>query len=356
MFEAVLDRQRAFWSREAVDRPLFGCHLGSNILDRHPAVARSLSPGRLKPDDLRVEPFLDDCERLYQFHCQFDPDYQFVGTAFPHFPWMEAIIGCPTVFSGAAIFAEAYVDDWRQWRPPQKPLETPWGEKLLELLQAVAEHARGRYPVGATLMRGPSDMLSAARGPGRLPLDLFDCPDAIKRATEACADVWIEVGKAQLDLVPESVEGYMAGAQAFRTWAPKKVIWLQDDATSLFSPRLYRELVLAQIEHILGQFPCTGFHLHGKVTWGVDVLLSIPKLDVIEFGPDAGQDLQVLFPLCRQILEHKKLVLLRWYEDDLPDWLQRVLATFPTAGLSVQVQANNAEEGRLVKAAFNRPA
>ena len=125
-----------------------------------------------------VEPFLEDCERLYQFHRECDPDYLFVGSAFPHFPWMEAIVGCPVVFSGAAFFAEPYVDDWQGWRAPVKPLETPWGQKLLELLQAVAEHARGTYPVGATLMRGPSDMLAAMRGPSRFPLDLFDCPDA----------------------------------------------------------------------------------------------------------------------------------------------------------------------------------
>jgi hypothetical protein len=353
MFEPFLDRQRAFWSRRPIDRPLFGTNLGTTAIERHPAVVRSLGPGLMKPQDLRIEPFLDDCEWLYEFHRNCDPDYLFVGSAFPHFPWIEAIAGCPVVFSGTAFFAEPFVDDWRDWRAPAKPLETPWGQKLLELLQAVAEQARGRYPVGTTLMRGPSDMLSAMRGPSRLPLDLFDCPAAIRSAAEACADLWVEVAKAQLALVPESTEGYMAGAQAYRTWAPEKVVWLQDDATALFSPILYRDLVLRQIERILDEFPCTGFHLHGKVQWGVDVLLSIPKLDVIEFGPDAGQDMQELFPLCKRILERKKLVFLRWYEDDLPGWLDRVLAEFPFGGLSVQVQANNPEEGVIIKRLFD---
>jgi hypothetical protein len=354
MFETVLSRQRAFWLREATDRPLFGCHLGPTAADRHPAVVRSLSPGLLRPEDLRIGPFLEDCERLYRFHREFDVDYCFVGSPFPHFPWLEAIVGCPVRFSGTAFFAEPCVEDWQRWRPPEAPLETPWGRKLLELMRAVAEHAGRRYPVGATLMRGPADMLAALSGPSRLPLDLFDCPEAIRRAAEACADVWIQVGQAQLALVPESTEGYMAGAQAYRTWAPEKAIWLQDDATALFSPRLYRDLLLPQIERILGQFPCTGFHLHGKIAWGIDLLLSLPKLDVIEFGPDAGQGMNQLFPESKRIQEHKKLVFLRWYEADLAGWLGRVLTGFPPNGLSIQVQASNAEEGMIVKQLFDK--
>ena len=281
-------------------------------------------------------------------------DYCFVGSPFPHFPWMEAIVGCPVRFSGTAFFAESCVENWQRWRPPEAPLETPWGRKLLELMHAVAEHAGRRYPVGATLMRGPADMLAALSGPSRLPLDLFDCPEAIRRAAEACADAWIQVGQAQLALVPESTEGYMAGAQAYRTWAPEKAIWLQDDATALFSPRLYRDLLLPQITRILDQFPCTGFHLHGKIAWGIDLLLPLPKLDVIEFGPDAGQAMDELFPESKRIQEHKKLVFLRWYEEDLADWLDRVLTGFPPHGLSIQVQASNAEEGMIVKQLFDR--
>jgi hypothetical protein len=354
VFETVLSRQRAFWSGAEVDRPLFGCHLGPNAADRHPAVVRSLSPGPLKPEDLRVEPFLEDCERLYRFHREFDLDYSFVGSPFPHFPWMEAIAGCPVMFSGTAFFAESCVEDWQRWRVPDQPLEGPWGRKLLELMRAVAAHAKERYPVGATLMRGPADMLAALRGPSRLPLDLFDCPEAIRRAAEACADVWIEAGKAQLALVPESDEGYMAGAQAYRTWAPEKAIWLQDDATALFSPNLYRELLLPQIGRILDQFPCTGFHLHGKIAWGIDLLLSLPKLDVIQFGPDAGQRMDELFPQSQRIQEHKKLVFLRCYEGDFPHWLGRVLAEFRPGGLSIQVQVCNAREGMIVRRLFEK--
>jgi len=55
-------------------------------------------------------------------------------------------------------------------------------------------------------MRGPADMCSALRGGTNLALDLYDDPEKVekvRRLVEPYADVWIEVGQAQLDLAPQ---------------------------------------------------------------------------------------------------------------------------------------------------------
>ena len=82
MFEQVLESQRAFWSKQNVERPLLGCNIGPNASDRHPAVFRLLPEGVLKPDDLHVAPFLEDCERLYRSYQEMDVDYLFVVARF----------------------------------------------------------------------------------------------------------------------------------------------------------------------------------------------------------------------------------------------------------------------------------
>ena len=360
MFETTLQSQRAFWSGEDVERPLFGCNFGPNPTDRHPSVMGSLPKGIIKSEDLRVEPFLEDCERLYHLHQEVDLDYSFVGSPFPHLPWTEAIMGCAILCSGTALYAEPCVEDWQRWRVAADAPEGPWGRKLLELMRAVVEHAQGRYPVGATLMRGPADMLAAMRGQSRLPLDFFDCPQTLIRAAEACADVWIQVGKAQLDLIPESMEGYMAGAQAYRMWAPQKAIWLQDDAMASLSPNLYRDVFLPQVRRIAGAFACTGFHMHGKVACGMEQILSqvlsVPELDVMHLSPDSGQGMEDLIPHWKRIREHKRLVLMRPYGEDCHCWLGRILTEVPAGGLSIQVEVNNVAEGRIIKKLFQQVA
>ena len=146
----------------------------------------------------------------------------------------------------------------------------------------------------------------------------------------------------------------MAGAQSYRTWSPERAIWLQDDAMSLLSPSIYRKRFLPHARRIIGEFPCVRFHLHGTVSWSKEPLLSLPELDVIQCGVDAGQAAAELFPQWKTIQEHKKLVMARPYGEDLPSWLDRVLAQFPTKGLSIQVEVGSVEEGRITKQLFQQ--
>ena len=347
-----LQRHRAFLNREPTDRPLLGCNIGFYMPQQYPAVAQSLPRGRITPDDIRVDLFLEDCERLYQAYHQLADDYPFIGAAFIFIPWMEAIMGCPIQASESSMWAEPAVEDWDSWHWERPSLDSnPWAQKLLELMGAVVQHAGGRYPVAATLMRGPADMLSAMRGHGRFPLDFYDCPDTVRRAAELCADVWIEVGKAQLALVPESSIGYMAGAHGLRTWAPDKVIWLQEDAMALLSPRLFREFFLPLDRRIAREFPYTAFHLHGSALWSIDDLVLAPELDVIELNDESAlTDVEGTFAGWKKIQQHRPLVMWKEFDgDEFWPWLDRVLEEFPLQGLSIQTTVASVEEGMAVK-------
>ena len=90
-----VQRHRTFLSREPTDRPLLGCNVGFYMHEAYPNVAQSLPRGLVTPEDIRVDLFLEDCERLYQAYRDLDDDYPFVGAAFVYLPWMEAIMGCP---------------------------------------------------------------------------------------------------------------------------------------------------------------------------------------------------------------------------------------------------------------------
>lgn len=357
---ARLERHRAFLKRELSDRPLFHCIIGFYMHQVFPRLSEDIPRGPVTPDQIRVDLFLEDCERLYQAYKELDDDFPFVGEAFVFVPWMEAIMGCPIQNSGTSMWAEPAVNDWETWHWEKPSLDSnPWAQKLLELTEALVEHSAGRYPVATTLMRGLADMLSAMRGPSRFPLDFYDCPDTIRRAAELCAEVWIEVGKAQLALIPASSTGYVGGGPGILFWAPDKIIWLQEDAMALLSPKIFREFILPLDRRICREFPYVGFHLHGSALWAIDDLVLVPELDVIELNYEAAEsDVEGTFAGWRKIQEHKPLIIWGpcdptiWRgHDTTPEfWLNRVWKEFPPRGLSIQTTGSTLEEALALKA------
>ncbi|MBI2843667.1 MAG: hypothetical protein HYX78_09735 [Armatimonadetes bacterium] len=353
MFGRDLKLHRAFWMRRPAERPLLGCNLGFYVRERYPATMSNIADGAVSPDDICVDLFLDDCERLYESHRELDDDYPFVASPFIYVPWMEAIMGCPVHASPSSLWAEPCVSDWSSWHWQRPTLDNPWAEKLLELMRALVEHTSGRYPVSATMMRGPADILAAMRGAPLLPLDLLDSPDTAAEAAALCAEVWVEVGKAQLELAPASDQGYMDGDRGFRIWSPEKMVWLQEDAMSLLSPELYKEFFLPIDRRIASEFSAVAFHLHGSALWAIEDLAAAPEIDVIELNFEAANaDVEGAFAGCKTIQSSKPLVMWRLYDDGFWPWLDRVLAEFPPQGLSIQVTVNDLEVGKSVKAGY----
>jgi hypothetical protein len=161
---------------------------------------------------------------------------------------------------------------------------------------------------------------------------------------EICADIWIEVGQAQLDLVPESTEGYLVGCAGLRCWTPEKGIWLQDDAISLLSPRSYDDLFLPHVRRIAAQFSFVAFHLHGNVLWPVDLMLSVDEIDVLELNYDRGIcDLEDLIDAWKKIQMQKPLIA---YADVTLEEMSRMLDELSYSGLSIQTLSPTMEQAQ----------
>ena len=345
-------RHSDFLKMAPADRPLVGSFLfGYFMNEQYPNLSEAIPDGPITPDDINVDLFLQDCERLYQAYEELDDDYPYIGGAFFGVPWMEAIMGGRVISSPGSMWVEPVIEAWDDWHWERPSLDTnPWARKLLQLVEALVEHSNGRYPVGPTLMRGPGDILSALRGPARLPLDYYDRPDAVRRAAELCADVWIEVGKAQLARVPASTTGYACGCHGLRVWAPDKIIWLQDDALALQSPRFYHDFFRGQHRRIASEFPRVGFHLHGTVLWPVDELLAMPEIDVLQLGYESLVDFEESLAVWKKVQGQTPLVI--WADFNLPDFwscLETILDELPPAGISFQTTVPSLELALQVK-------
>jgi hypothetical protein len=314
-----------------------------------------MEPGPIQPEDIPVDLFLRDVDALWAAYTDLDDDYPFSMGAFYGVPWMEAIMGCPVYFSGTNMYSRPIIADWNVYDWPRPSMENPWVQKLLEFLDALVKHSRGRFACGPTLMRGPADICSALRGGTEMALDLYDHPEHIRRLAELAADVWIDVGKAQLALVPESDSGYMVGCAGLRCWMPEKGIWLQDDAVSLLSPRFYGELFLPEVRRIAAEFPAVAFHLHGNTLWPIDLILSVEKIDVLELNYDVGVcNLDDLMKAWARIQQYGKPVIA--YADVTLDELQRLLDELSPVGLSIQTLSPTMELGRAKRDLVYGPA
>lgn len=352
--EETLARHKAFWNSEETDRPLLGINVGFFIGQRFPRVMAKMKEGPVVPEDIPVEEYLADCDEMYELHRGLG-DYPFVGAPFVGIPWLEAIAGCPIMASKTGFWAEPCVTDWKAHRWDDSFIENPWARKLLELMKALIEHSGGRYQAAPTLMRGPADVLSAMRGAADLAIDLMDDPDAVLPSVRKAARLWREVGAAQLALIPDSAAGYIAGDAALRTWAPERVLWLQEDAMSTLSPFLYRNLFLRVDDELSAAFPCIAYHLHGSALWAIDDLVGLPGVDVIELNLEAAFcDLEGTFEGWKRIQARRPAIMWRVYEDDFEEWLGRVLSEFPAKGLSVQIAANTLEEAKTAEEIFHR--
>lgn len=345
LYESARDLHRRFLQGERMERPLIGVNLGFYANDRYPSTMSALPNGPISPDDIHTDLFLQDCDRLYRAHSEIDDDYPFVASPLVYVPWMEAIMGCRIVASPSSLWAEPCESNWRHLRSHGLEPTNPWYLKLLEMMQELIAHSDGRFPLSATMMRGPADILAAMRGASQLPLDLVDEPNAVKDALDLCAEAWIEVAKAQLAVIPHSETGYLDGDRGLRLWSPRKMMWLQDDALALLSPSLNEEFLLPLHRQLASNFSVVAFHMHGSSLWAIEGLLGAPEIDVMELNFDSGNtDADSLLSSCRQIASRKPLVLWRLSGDDLEAWLDRVVGLLPCGSLSIQVTVGDLEE------------
>ena len=98
MLDTPVQRHRAFWNRQAADRPLLGIDIGFWLKQRYPRTAEKMPEGLIAPDDIPIDAFLKDCDDRYQQQLN-RGDYPFVSAPFVAIPWLEAIAGCPIHFS-----------------------------------------------------------------------------------------------------------------------------------------------------------------------------------------------------------------------------------------------------------------
>ncbi|MCL5070742.1 MAG: hypothetical protein M1308_07585, partial [Actinobacteria bacterium] len=240
-------RNKAFINREEVDRPLIGAHVWSGEFRRiYEKTNKTISEsGEVKPDDIVIKSFIKDIDRLILMNEKIGGDLLWSVVPYVFIPWMEAIIGCQVFSTRTSFYSKTFINTWDDFCKNIDISENnKWLSKLVELQLALVEHFGNEYPVSSsTVLRGPADMMAAALGQTRLPLELYDNPDKVKEMSSIYSEVFLDVAKLQNKIASESKFGGYT-VNWYGIWTPYVCQYLQDDAIAYFSPNFYKEFIL----------------------------------------------------------------------------------------------------------------
>ncbi len=329
------------WFDRQNDRPLFGFTLGSYYpLHRYPEGAKDLD-GIIRPEDIVVEKFFDDTDRLYGLHEDAGGDFLFSSAPFMGVPWVEAALGC-------GVEADHTTGSTRSLPPPgfashalvpEFSEQDPWVAKMIEFIPALATHSRGRYPVGNTLMRGVTDLLSALYGGENFIYRMCDEPDEVRSVISQLTELWITFGRCLLEHLPLFHGG--TGSFLYGLWRPGKLIWLQEDAAALLSPTMYEEFILPADRAIAAAFDHIVIHLHPTrfipTKYLVETDLSAIELHIDHDGPRA----ETLWDHYKLISASKPLCI--WGDVTRED-LEFIFTQVPHQGLAVNTIVESPDE------------
>jgi hypothetical protein len=323
------------------DRPLFGFFASSEYpLHRYPASRRLPEHRRLTPDDFDIEPYLDDCDALFDLHEACGGAFIWTASAFWGIPWLEAALGCPLIADHAtgSIRADAPArfsgpDDVPRFAP-----HSPWMRLAVEFIERMARRSAGRWPIGTTRMRGIADLLSALYGPHQFIYAMMDEPDAVREVCRRLTDFWIAFGRLQLDHIPPYHGG--VGSFYYNMWAPAGTVWHQEDAAALLSPGLYDAFIREHDDRIASSFSTCIMHQHPTTFLPVDAYLEMPFLALELHVDEGGPRAQELHATHMKILERKCLLI--WGKLTDAD-LDGLFETLPAPGLAIMTMVDGPE-------------
>ena len=305
-FSQVQERMEAWWQDEVLDRIPVKVTApkkekkGSEGWILSSAFPLSTSDGKLfeienKKKILDLEDYFTDPEVVIpRIEGLIEKTY-WGGEAFPvMFPVAVNMVALTAVLLGSSI---KYIDtnttwigpnikNWKKRKTFEFDPDNSFWKKCKILLEKASERGFGKYIIGIPDLNGPGEILSLLRGHTELCFDIIENPYEIFMAMREINDAWLRYWEACHGIVHQYMGGY---TNMFSVWSKHPLTDLQCDFSCLISPEDFNRFFLPYIAEQTEWIDRTVYHLDGPGSLKhLDSLLSLPKLDGIQWIPGAG--------------------------------------------------------------------
>lgn len=337
---AKIARYRAFWDRSDVPRPLVGFSLVGWFPVREFTACRAWrSVDCVTPEMIDPEAFMEDHLRLLREGDIAGDDL--IRGACPGqvaIPWLPGIAGCKMRVLPDSILGEDQCLSLAQAGSLSLDRENPWFRKYIEFGLALVRTAEGRFPVSHSAEVGPTDLHGLLRGHTASIMDLVDEPARASAILWRLADFFCEVQQEFWKHMPLFHGGYFDAH--YSLWSPRPIMRLQEDATAVYSPRLYRKFVQPVDRALASRFPCSFMHLHSTSMFLLDAFLEIQEIQCFQINKDAlGPSTAAMIPHYRKVQKAGKPLLIRGSFD--AEEVRLLLDSLDPCGLFLNIMAES---------------
>ena len=338
-----IERYRAFWERRNADRPLIGfTQIGWFPLQAFSASKswqekRYLNPGMVAPEQV-----VQDHVRMINEGETIDDDLlRGVGPMQVAVPFIQGILGSALRILPENILGEEQSVSWETAMASSLAADNPWFQAYAALISALVDASDGKFPVSHGAEIGPSDMHAILRGHFRSINDLIEEPQRSAELLSHFGKLFIELTEAAWKRIPLFHDGYF-DAQ-YSLWAPKPIARMQEDASAVYSPTIYRALLQPADRMIARHFPCCFLHLHSTSMFLLDAFLEIDEIRCFEINNDAsGPPLDQMMPYFKRVQQADRSLVIRG--SFAPDELELLMSALDSKGLYLLIMVTDLSE------------
>jgi hypothetical protein len=217
-------------------------------------------------------------------------------------------LGCHGVEMPDTVWCEPFMDDPAAARFEYDPDNFYWRFTLDQCAQTLVL-GRGKFLHAYPDLIEGLDTLAAMRGTDRLLIDLLERPDWVHGCLRQITDVYFHYYDILYDLFRDEV-----GGSWWWAYAPGRMAKFQCDFSAMISAPMFREFMVPVLTEMTERVSYSMYHWDGPgAIQHLDALLSVPKLNMIQWTPGAGAEPtwhERWWPLYHRIFDAGKSVLL----------------------------------------------
>ncbi len=340
---AKIERYRIFWSRADTRRPLVGfSFVGWFPLGEFAAARAWGDSGCLTPEMIDPAAFLPDHLRMLGEGERIDDDL--IRGACPAqvaIPWLPGMLGATLRILPENVLGEDRHLPLDEALGVRLDCGNPWFRKYMEFADELVRASAGRFPVSHSPEIGPTDLHALLRGHTESVLDLTDEPEKAADLLWKLGGIFREITEEIWKRLPLYHGGYF-DAQ-YSLWAPGPIVRMQEDASAVYSPALYRRFVQPVDRMLAAHFASSFIHLHSTSMFLLEAFLEIDEIKCYEVNNDAsGPPLSTMIPRFQRVQRANKPLLIRGSFS--PDEMHLLMDSLDPRGLMLNIMVADRSE------------